>query len=252
MAFDHRPIYLLCDLKYGLWNGDTAPSQFYGPINITKLETTPIKQEDDDLLSNMASTIGQTLDSVQKPSDPGTLDMEFNSMPAALLSLVIGATSVGTLTQSSGAITDEAVTTALDIWVPLANKYISSTGFLLKTSGDVAVSSTKYEVDYTDGMIRALHADAVGTGMKASYTKEATTGETYEAGKAASAYLMLRGKAYEKRSQTWGRLLVVKASVSNSAATDWVKGGWSVGTLTGKILTPTGYNAPIVFEKRNT
>lgn len=252
MAFDHRPIYLQCELKYGLWSGDTPPTQFPGPVNITKLETTPIKQEDDELLSNMPSTFGQALDSVQKPTESGTMSLEFNSMPSGLLALVIGATSVGTLTQSSGAVTDEAVTTVLDIWVPLANRYISSTGFSLKTSGDVAVSSTKYEVDYTDGMIRALHADAVGVGMKASYTKEATTGETYEAGKAASAYVQFRGKAYEKRSQTWGRLIVVKASLSSSAAYDWAKGGWAVGSLSGKILTPTGYNAPIVFEKRNT
>lgn len=252
MAFDHRPLYLLCEMKYGLWSGDTPPSAFYGPINITKLETTPIKQEDDELPSNMASTIGQTLDAVAKPSESGSVSMEFNSMPGDLFSLVIGATSVGTLTQASGAVTDEAVTTVLDVWVPLANQYISSTGFSLKTSGDVAVSSTKYEVDYTDSMIRALHPDAVGTGMKASYTKEATTGETYLAGKAASAYLMLRGTAYEKRSQTWGRLLVVKASVSNSAAYDWVKGGWASGTLAGKILTPPGYTSPIIFQKRNT
>lgn len=252
MAFDHRPIYLLCDLKYGLWSGDTAPAQFFGPINITKLETTPIKQEDDELISNMASTIGQSLEAVPKPSESGSVSMEFNSMPKELLALVIGATAVGAMTQSSGAVTDEAVTTVLDVWVPLANQYISNAGFSLKTSGDVAVASTKYELDPTDGMIRALHADAVGVGMKASYTKEATTGETYEAGKAASAYLMLRGRAYEKRSQTWGRLLVVKASVSNSAAYDWVKGGWASGALSGKLLTPTGYNAPIVFQKRNT
>lgn len=89
MAFDHRPIYLLCELKYGLWSGDNEPTQFKGPINITKLETTPIKQEDDELLSNMASTNGQVLDSVQKPSESGTLSMEFNSMPADLLELVM-------------------------------------------------------------------------------------------------------------------------------------------------------------------
>lgn len=249
---DHRPLYLECALKYGLWSGDTPPSAFYGPINITKLETTPIKQDDDELPSNMAGTVGETLDSVPKPTESGTLSMEFNSMPGKLLALVVGATAVGTLTQASGAVTDEAVTTVLDVWVPLANQYISSTGFSLKTSGDVAVSSTKYEVDLIDGMIRALHVDAVGVDMKASYTKEATTGETYEAGKAASAYLMLRGRAYEKRSHTWGRLLVAKASVSNKAAYDWVKGGWAKGTLEGKILTPSNYNSPIIFQKRNT
>ena len=49
--FDHRPLYIECAM--GPLNGDT-PSQFLGPINITKPETTPITQEDDDLVSNIA------------------------------------------------------------------------------------------------------------------------------------------------------------------------------------------------------
>lgn len=251
MAFDHRPLYIECAMKFGLWNGDTPPSQFLGPINITKLETTPITQEDDDLTSNIAGSVGEVLDSVPKPTDAGTLSMEFNSMPKDLLSLVIGADN-SALAQNGASVTDEPVNTALNIWVPLANKYLSATGFSLKTSADAAVNAEKYVVDTVDGMIMAIHADAVGTGMKFSYTTETVAGETYEGGKAKSAYLMLRGKAYDKRSAQWGRLLVVKASVSNSAAQDWAKGGWMAGTLGGKLLTPTGYNAPLTFQVRNS
>lgn len=251
MAFDHRPLYIECAMKFGLWTGDTPPSQFLGPINITKLETTPITQEDDDLVSNIAGSVGEVLDSVPKPTDAGTLSMEFNSMPKDLLSLVIGADN-SALAQNGASVTDESVNTALNIWVPLANKYLSATGFSLKTSADAAVDAAKYVVDTVDGMIMAIHADAVGTGMKFSYTTETVAGETYEGGKAKSAYLMLRGKAYDKRSAKWGRLLVVKASVSNSAAQDWAKGGWMSGALNGKLLTPTGYNAPLTFQVRNS
>lgn len=251
MAFDHRPLYVQCAMKFGIWGGDTPPSQFHGPINITKLETTPIKQDDDDLVSNQAGSVGEVLDSVPKPTEAGTLSMEFNSMPKELLNLVIGADDSG-LAQTGAGITDEVINTALNIWVPLANKYISSTGISLKTGADAAVDAAKYVVDTVDGMIMAIHADAVGTGMKLSYTTETVVGETYEGGKAKSAYLMLRGKAYNKRTDQWGRLVVVKASVSNSAAQDWVKGGWMAGTLGGKLLTPTGYNAPLIFEVRNS
>lgn len=226
MAFDHRPLYIECAMKFGLWNGDTPPSQFLGPINITKLETTPITQEDDDLVSNIAGEIGEVKDSVSKPTDPGTLSMEFNSMPKKLLDLVIGADD-SALEQTADDIADEPIDTALNIWVPLANQYLSATGFSLKTSADAAVDAAKYVVDYDDGQIMAIHADAVGTGMKASYTTEDVSGETYEGGKAKNAYLMLRGRAYNKRTGKWGRLLVVKASVSNKAAQDWAKGaGW--------------------------
>lgn len=251
MAFDHRPLYIECAMKFGLWNGDTPPSQFLGPINITKLETTPITQEDDDLVSNIAGEVGEVKDSVTKPTDPGTLSMEFNSMPKKLLDLVIGADD-SSLAQTGATVVDESVDTALNIWVPLDNQYLSATGFSLKTSADAAVDAAKYVVDTVDGMIMAIHADAVGTGMKASYTTEDVSGETYEGGKAKSAYLMLRGKAYDKRSAQWGRLLVVKASVSNKAAQDWAKGGWMAGALNGKLLTPTGYNAPLTFQVRNS
>ena len=60
-------------------------------------------------------------------------------------------------------------------------KYLSATGFRSKTSADAAVDAAKYVVDYDDGQIMAIHADAVGTGMKASYTTEDVSGETYEA-----------------------------------------------------------------------
>ena len=81
MAFDHRPLYIECAMKFGLWNGDTPPSQFLGPINITKLETTPITQEDDDLVSNIASEIGEVKNSVSEADGSGHAQHEFNSMP---------------------------------------------------------------------------------------------------------------------------------------------------------------------------
>lgn len=248
MAFDHRPLYLQYKPYVGLWNGNVAPTQFYGPINITKLETTPIKQEDDEMISNIAGNVGETLESVPKPAESGTMNMEFTSMPSVLLNLVIGADQ-SALSQTTGGVTDKPVTTALNVWVPIGDKYISTTGITLKTAADAAVDAAKYAVDAVEGLIMATHADAVGS-MKLSYTKETVAGESYEAGKAKYAYLQLRGPAYEKRTGTWGRLEILRASVSNSQAQDWVKGGWMAGTLSGKLITPIGYNAPINFEVR--
>ena len=143
---------------------------------------------------------------MSKPTDPGTLSMEFNSMPKKLLDLVIGADD-SALEQTADDIADEPIDTALNIWVPRSPTSTSATGFSLKTSADAAVDAAKYVVDYDDGQIMAIHADAVGTGMKASYTTEDVSGETYEGGKAKNAYLMLRGRAYNKRTGKWGRLL---------------------------------------------
>lgn len=248
MAYDHRPIYLECAMNYGVWSGDTPPDRFYGPINITKLETTPIKQESDDLISNIAGTVGQALESVQKATETGSMSMEFNSMPKELLELVLGA-DMSAFSQTAAAVT-ATIDTEINAWVDIGTPYLSSVGFALATAADAAVDAGKYAVDYDNGLIMALDPAAAGMGMKVTATSLAAVAENYEAGKAKSAFIQLRGRAYNKRTEKWGRLLVLKANLSNSQAYDWVKGGWAAGTLTGKILTPPGYSAPLVFQLR--
>jgi len=249
MAFDHRPFWVQCAMNYGLWSGDTAPTQYQGPINITKLETTPIKQENDRLISNIYGSFGEALASVPKPSAPATLNMEFSSMPKELLAVVIGADQTA-LTQSAGTVTDEVITTILNVWVPLANQFLDpATPLILETAPSTVIDAAKYTVDYTAGLIMATHADAVGVGKLATYVKMAlTASETYKAGKAKSAYLKLMGTAYEGVSGKKGLLIVHKASVSNSAAYDWVKGGYAVGALSGDLLTPAGETSPYEFR----
>lgn len=249
MAFDHRPFWIQCALNYGLWSGDTPPTQYQGPINITKLETTPIKQENDRLISNIYGSFGEALASVPKPTESAALSMEFSSMPKELLALVIGADETA-LTQTADTVTDEVITTVLNVWVPLANQFLDpATPLVLETSPSTVIATTKYTVDYTAGLIMATHADAVGVGKLATYVKLAlTASETYKAGKAKSAYLKLMGTAYEGVSGKKGLLIIHKASVSNSAAYDWVKGGYAVGALAGDLLTPTGETSPYEFR----
>lgn len=249
MAFDHRPLYIQCRLGVGFWNGTVPPSTIYGPINFTKAETTPIKQESDDITANFPPFVGEILDSVNKSTEAGTLSLEFNSMPRRLLELVIGADSA-VLSQTSSVITDEVVDIGLNMWAMLGHRYISTSAITLKTSAGATVPADKYTIDPTDGLIMALDPAAAGTGMKVSYTTEAVTGEIYEGGKSKSAYVMLRGAAYDKRSEQWGRLTIAKANLSNSSAFDWVKGSWASGALTGKMITPSGYTAPMTFEIR--
>ncbi len=249
MAYDHRPMYVQCRLNYGLYTGDVAPTTYLGPVNITKLELNSIKQEQERLISNMEGSWGEALASVAKPTDPGTMVMEFNSMPQELLSLVIGA-DVSALTQTNDAVPDEVITTVLDTWVPLANRFLDpATPLVLETAPSTVIATTKYEVDYNAGLIRALHTDAVGEGKLATYKKLAiTAGESYAAGKAKSAYIKLYGTAIEKITGNAGLLTIYKASVSPSSAYDWVKGGFATGSLTGDLITPTGFGSPYLFE----
>ncbi|MDG4562562.1 MAG: hypothetical protein P9E88_14840 [Candidatus Competibacter sp.] len=246
MAFDRPQIYLQCALYCALRPTDDVPTQLYGPQNFTKLETTPPTQESDDLISNIAGSVGEVLASVQKATKPGQISLECNTMSSDLRSLIMSA-DVTAFSQSSGTVTDAEIDTALGIWTKLPGEYIAASGFSLKTSGNVAVAADKYLVDRIAGYLKPLHADAVGTGMKATFSKSAAAGEVYSAGKTKSAYLYLTGKAYDKYTGTYGTLTVEKASVSNSQAYDWVAGGWMKGALSGPLLTPIGADSPIKF-----
>lgn len=239
-----RAVYLRCELRVGLWNGDTPPSEFSDPMNFTKAEINVPPQEQEKLLSNMISTYGEALDSQNKPTDPAAASLEFSTLTPRMIELALGA-DVTEETQTGDTVTDEAFDTALDIWVPLANRYLDSgTAMFLETSADVEVATTKYEVDYVNGMIKAIHADAVGTGMKATYDTITRTWEEYAAGKAKSGYVQLIGQAIDKVTAKTGILEIYKASLAAGGAFDPVVGGYLNGNLQGDLITPTGYASP--------
>ncbi len=239
-----RAVYLRCELRVGLWNGETPPSEFSDPINFTKAEITVPPQEQEQLISNMISSYGEALDSQNKPTDPASAALDFSTLTPRMIELALGA-DVSEVSQTGSGVADEAVDMALDIWVPLARRYLDSgTALTLKTSGDVPVDAAKFEVDYTLGMIKAIHADAVGSGMKASYTSADRTWEEYAAGKAKSGYVQLIGQALDKVTARTGILEIHKASLAAGGAFDPVAGGYLKGSLEGDLVTPTGYASP--------
>ncbi len=241
-----RATYLNCAFKPGYWSGDVAPTSFYDPVNFTKLEVTSQTQESDDLVSNIEGSIGENLASVQRPTESAKLSAELNYMSPQMFALLIGA-DLSEVAQTTGDITDEAVTLAVGLWVPLANKYLSSTGMTLKTAADATVDPTHYAVDTINGLIKAL--DSTGaTGTKFSYSKAARTVEMHKAGKAKSAYVMLVGTGTEKVSQKRCRIVVHKASLAGSGVFDPVTGKYVSGTLEGKLITPSTETSPWQYE----
>lgn len=250
IAVASKSLYLNCAIKFGFWAGDTAPTQFYDPVNWTKLELSSQKQESDDLLSNMEGSAGEIIASVNKTTEAGSLSAEADYMPPALYAVLLGAT-LTEVTQTTAAVADEAITPAVGLWVPLANKYLAAHGtgteIVAETSGDVTVASTHYEIDLVNGLFKAL--DATGaTVAKISYHTTTRTIENYAAGKAISQYVMLVGSATEKVSMKRGRIHVHKVNMAGSAAFDPVTGTYVKGQFSGKMLTPTGYTSPWTFQ----
>lgn len=246
IAVASKSLYLNCAIKFGFWSGDTAPTQFYDPVNWTKLELNSQVQEADNLLSNMEGSAGEVLAAVNKTTEAGSLSAEADYMPPALYSVLLGAT-LSEVTQTLSAVTDEAITPAVGLWIPLANRYITAHGtgteIVAETSGDVAVDSSHYSVDLVNGLFKAL--DSTGaTVAKISYTRSARTIENYAAGKAISNYVMLVGSATEKVSMKRGRIVIYKVNLAGSAAFDPVTGTYVKGQFSGTMLTPTAGISP--------
>jgi len=251
LAVASRALFIQSEFKFGVWSGDVAPTSFYDAVNFTKLELTSQKQETAQLISNMESSYGQVLASVPKPTDPAKLAADADYMPPYLFGLLLGA-DITELSQTTSAVVDEAITPAVGLWVPLANKYIAAHGtgteIVAKTSGDVTVASTHYSIDLINGLFKAL--DATGaTVAKISYHPATRTGEIYKGGQAKSAYIKLVGTGTEMSLRKRCRIVIHKALLVASSAWDLANSKEQVkGSFAGDLLTPTGETSPWQFE----
>jgi hypothetical protein len=247
-----KSIYVNVELKAGVrTDQNTAPASFADPQNFTVGEITSPVQEFEKLISNMTSSLGAALASVPKTTEPAKIKLEFDTMTPEFLALVLGA-DVSEITQAAAPVALDTVTTVLGKWVQLDNKYLAAhdtgTEIALVTSSDVAVASTKYEIDLVNGMIKATASEAVGTGMKLSYSKSAQTWEQYLAGLAKTAYVQLTGTATERVSGKVGRLDIWCASLAPSGSVDPIKGGYFKGVLEGDLIMPSGKSSPWAWE----
>jgi hypothetical protein len=231
-------INLRATMRFGFWSGDTPPTQFYDKINFTQLQLTPPALEEEILQGNTEADYGEALSTVMNtPEDARpAFSGQFNRAPRALWKAGMGA-DLGTLAQTGATVTDEAVTLVEGLWVPLANRYLSSFT-LLETSGDVEIDAANYEVDLVNGMIKALNATGA-TGAKATYVTATLADQPiYAAGQAKDVRIMLIGSTTNKANDTRGSLIIYKASVRPSGSWDVVAGGFLVGALDGSCETP--------------
>lgn len=239
--------FLNCELRAGVRSGQNVdPTYFHDASNFTSAEITSAAQEYIKRLSNKTSSYGSALGSIPKATDAAKLKLEFDDMPPALLAVMLGA-DVTEIIQSTGAITDEAITPVLGAWIPLANSYIAAHGtgteIAVKTSGDVAIASSHYLVDLNRGLYKAL--DATGaTAAKISYHKAAKTVARYDAGQAKSAYVQLSGTATNRATNEAGNLDIWCASLSASGTFQLLAGDYIKGVLEGDLIVPTGKVSP--------
>lgn len=236
-----RPVFVRASLKIGVWDGLTPPTEYTDPINFLTVEINMPEQETVESRSNMIDDYGSVLDSQNLPTEGGVASFTFDHFTPDLLAVCLGA-DYSAVTQTGDEVVGEAVTTVLNLWVPLANEQLdSSVQPALDMTG--AVDPAKYEVDFVNGMIKALHADAVGTGT-IGYTKMAVTWDAYAAGQAKDTFLRIKGRALDKYTNKEGVLDIHKASLAPSAPFAPGTGEYLEGALEGKLIKPDGFSSP--------
>jgi hypothetical protein len=233
-----KPLFIDFEGVIGQWvDDDTPPAEYSDFLELESIEITAPEQESIKLVGARTSTLGQAIDSQNRATDSvASAKILANTFHPALQALAMGG-SVAEATQSTGAITGEAVTTVLDVWVPLANSGIDPSGIALDIAG--AVDSAKYEIDHELGMIRALHADAVGTGT-IGYSLAARTWEQYQGGVVTNNYYHVMGKATNAISKKVGTVDIWRANLAPDSAFKLPSGDAHFqGSFAGDLITPT-------------
>lgn len=244
MAIDETgvtPLKFLVNLTIGEWGDNyTPPSKYSELIEVTPIEISPVTQEDEYLIGVSATNLGKTLGADRKPKgEPAQISFTTLNMTAGIRALFTGAT-VSEVTVAATAVTDRPITLVLNEWIDIGAYNINPSGFLVETDGspDVEVAATKYEVDYVAGLVKAIHADAVGAKL-VTFTPYAATYEKYAAGGATSAWYHLKGSAFDRASGLWQPFDVWRCRVSAEGAFDPSTGVFMKATFSGTIVEPT-------------
>lgn len=229
----------------GVWQDYT------GPYECSKFEIKPNVQLREQI-SKGRDTYGQVIETValQQPADLSVDLTEVNkeSLAIALLG------TVAALSQTSGSISNEAITAKLDAWVPLSKANLTTGIVVTNVAGTTTyVDGVDYLVNKQLGWVKALVGgaipDATTIHVDASYGTISGT----EIKGSTQAQLRVRMKLDGKNfaDDTPCIVTVHEAVIAADAAFDFLSDEFATITMPGRMKTPTGYTEPFTVHLRN-
>lgn len=239
------------DLYISLYSGGTwGPRQ--GPFEVKKFEIKP-NSELKEMTSKGRSTYGQVLESVPVPK-PFELSVELAEVNTTSMAIALFGTSAA-LTQTSGTLTEEAVTfTALDVWYPLTKANLTGSQTVTNTAGSTTyVNGVDYLINKQLGWIKALPGGAISAGGIAEITSTyaAITGTQIKGAtnNQVRARFTLDGKNF---ADDLPAIVTVHEAVMNAeSAFDFLADDFNTVAMTGRMKTPTGFTEPFTVDLRN-
>ena len=229
-----------------------AWQNYTGPLEGSRFEMKP-NVDRKEMISRGRGSFGQVLESVllQQPTDFAVTLNE--GTPEVLAAGLMGTTAV--LAQTSGSLTAETITAALDKWVPVSKANLTGSPTLTNTAATTTyINGTDYIVNPQLGMVKALVGGAIAdaASLKFTSTYGAITGTQILGSTTADVRVRFK---LDGRSLADGSNVVVtvhEAIIAAEAAVDFLSGEFIGVPLTGRMKTPAGFTSPYTVDLRTT
>lgn len=245
-------LLLVGDLYLDRFTDGGGSTGYLGPLNGVKLGITHPDPDVIERVSKMKDTFGQALDVVTMPKS-AELTIAIDDQPSEILSLAMLG-SVASLNQGAGTLVDAPVTLVPGRWVSLGFRNLVAAGFSVATAAVPAtplVLGTDYEVNYADGLIRAIPGGAIAAETECLVDGDynAVTGQKITGGARPTARcrVLLSGKNMANGKTC--RIEIDEAILSPAGELDLLSGEFITTELTGKMRTLAGKNGPYTFEE---
>lgn len=224
---------------------------YQGPYESTKFEIKP-NVDLKEMISKGRDTYGQVIESVAIPQ-PADLTIDLAEINKESLAIAMLGT-VAAVSQTAGALTDEALTdVVLDTWIPLS-KYNLTGAQTVKKASTTLVNGEDYIVDKMMGWLKVLSTGSVvaGDDLTISSSYAAATGSEIKG--MTDAQLRVRVR-FEGKNFVDGlpvRVTIYEAVIAADSAFDFLQDDFASISLPGRMKTPTGFTEPFVITTLET
>lgn len=235
------------------YNPTTATfGDWEGPFETGKFE---IKVSSDlkEMVSKSKEQYGQVIESVTIPK-PNDFSIELTEVNKTSMATALAGT-LTTFSQSSGSITDEAITAKLDKWVALTKENFTDSIVITNSAGTTTyVEGDDYLVNYRLGWIKALSTGDIteGQSLKVDGTHNATSGTTISGATKTQIRAQFKFDGVNFADQLPCIVDCAEAVISPDAAFDFLKDDFNTVPLQGRLKTPAGATAPFTVKLYDT
>lgn len=223
------------------WEGPFECDQFEIKANSELRERT----------SKGKSSYGQIVASAAIPQ-PFDLSITLGQADKTGLSIALLGTTAA-VTQASGTLSAVTVVGVFDKWIPLTKAALTGTPVLTNAAASITyVLGTDYLVNKQMGWVKVLSTGAVLEAalatLKFTSTYAAIAGDEIKGATASSVRARFRLDGKNLADDTPCIVNVLEAVVASDAAVDFLSDQFVTVPLPGRMVTPTGFDAPFTVQ----